>query len=113
MALTANGAFHDHVTIDHPNKAWRRAHGMKETQQDTAIGSSTQKGPLARPTVRRAPLSEVMHMRATIGIFRRHLWAFLMVAAIVPACGWLAVNRTTPRFTATGSLIYDPSEYKV
>ncbi len=52
-------------------------------------------------------------MRATIGIFRRHLWAFLMVAAIVPGCAWIAVQRITPRYTATGSLIYDPSEYKV
>jgi capsular exopolysaccharide synthesis family protein len=54
-----------------------------------------------------------MHMRATIGIFRRHLWAFLTIALLVPACAWIAVQRTTPRYTATGSLIYDPSDYKV
>jgi succinoglycan biosynthesis transport protein ExoP len=53
-----------------------------------------------------------MHMRATIGIFRRHLWAFLTVAVLVPACAWIAIERTTPRYTASGSLIYEPSEYK-
>jgi capsular exopolysaccharide synthesis family protein len=54
-----------------------------------------------------------MHMRATIGIFRRHLWAFLTVAMLVPGCAWIAIERTTPRYTASGSLIYEPSEYKV
>ncbi|HEY3846318.1 MAG TPA: hypothetical protein VGL95_04310 [Acetobacteraceae bacterium] len=58
-------------------------------------------------------MSEVMHMRATIGIFRRHLWAFLAVAALVPACAWIAIERTTPRYTASGSLIYEPSDYNV
>jgi len=58
-------------------------------------------------------MSEVMHMRATIGIFRRHLWAFVLVAMLVPLCAWIAIQRTTPRYTATGSLIYDPSDYKV
>jgi capsular exopolysaccharide synthesis family protein len=58
-------------------------------------------------------MSEVMHMRATIGIFRRHLWAFLAIALLVPVCAWIAIQRTTPRYTAVGSLIYDPSDYKV
>jgi succinoglycan biosynthesis transport protein ExoP len=58
-------------------------------------------------------MSEVMHMRATIGIFRRHLWAFFIVAVLVPACGWIAILQTTPRYTASGSLIYEPSDYKV
>jgi succinoglycan biosynthesis transport protein ExoP len=54
-----------------------------------------------------------MHMRATIGIFRRHLWAFLTIVVLVPSCAWIAIQRTAPRYTATGSLIYDPSDYKV
>ncbi len=58
-------------------------------------------------------MNEVMHMRATIGVFRRHLWAFLAMAALVPGCAWIAIEQTIPRYTASGSLIYDPSEYKV
>jgi succinoglycan biosynthesis transport protein ExoP len=58
-------------------------------------------------------MSEVMHMRATIGIFRRHLWAFLLVLTLVPICAWIAIQRTTPRYTAAGSLIYEPSDYNV
>jgi succinoglycan biosynthesis transport protein ExoP len=53
-----------------------------------------------------------MHMRATIGVFRRHLWAFLLVLGLVPTCAWIAIQRTSPQYTATGSLIYEPSEYK-
>ena len=52
-------------------------------------------------------------MRATIGVFRRHFLAFLIMAVLAPACAWVAIQRTTPRYTATGSLIYDPSDYKV
>ncbi len=52
-------------------------------------------------------------MRATIGVFRRHLWAFLAIALLVPACAWIAIQRTTPRYTAVGSLLYEPSDYKV
>ncbi len=69
-------------------------------------------GPTARPPVRRASTGEAMHMRATIGIFRRHILAFLFVATLVPGCAWVALQRIAPQYTATGSLIYDPAEYK-
>ena len=55
---------------------------------------------------------ESIHMRAIMGVFRRHLWAFLLPAAIVPLAAWIAVERVTPLYMASGSLIYDPSEYK-
>jgi polysaccharide biosynthesis transport protein len=57
-------------------------------------------------------MSEAMHMRTTIGIFRRHLLAFLLTAGLVPLCAWIAILHTPRRYTATGSLIYDPSQYK-
>jgi len=53
-----------------------------------------------------------MHMRAMIGVFRRHLWAFLAIVVLVPACALIAIQRVTPRYTAVGSLIYEPSEYR-
>src|ERR1035438_5438806 len=75
--------------------------------------SSPLQAPPAGPRARRAPVSEVMHMRAMIGVFRRHLWAFLLVVALVPGSAWIAIERTAPRYTASGSLIYEPSDYKV
>jgi polysaccharide biosynthesis transport protein len=85
---------------------------MKEIQQDKPTRPMPQPGHSARPDARRSSVNEVMHMRATLGIFRRHLWAFMTIAVLVPACAWVAIQRTTPRYTATGSLLYEPSEYK-
>ena len=62
---------------------------------------------MARDTAR-----DAVHARALIGAFRRRLWAFLAVLFIVPASAWVAIQRTTPLYTATGALIYEPSEYK-
>src|ERR1700722_311764 len=86
---------------------------MKDTQQDPVVGPKPPNDVLARPSNRSAATNEARHMRATIGVFRRHLWAFLLIAVLVPACAWVAIQRVTPRYTATGSLIYDPSDYKV
>src|ERR1700676_2033177 len=91
---------------------------MRETQQEPAsrsrpLNQTSRDGRSAHSGARHIPVNEVTHMRATIGVFRRHLWAFLTIAVLVPACAWIAIQRTTPRYTATGSLIYDPSDYKV
>ena len=32
---------------------------------------------------------------------------------LIPLCAWLTLRQITPLYTATGSLIYEPSEYKV
>ena len=38
-----------------------------------------------------------------------------LIAAIVlvPLCAWLTLQQITPLYTATGSLIYEPSAYKL
>ena len=35
------------------------------------------------------------------------------VIVLVPLCTWLTLQQVTPLYTATGSLIYEPSEYKL
>jgi succinoglycan biosynthesis transport protein ExoP len=47
-------------------------------------------------------LSAVRQRRATLGA----------VILLVPFCTWLTLQQITPLYTATGSLIYDPSAYK-
>ena len=61
---------------------------------------------------RRVAEGEGRDARAAIGIFRRHFWAFFVIATIVPACAWVAIQRVAPRYTAVGALIYEPSDYK-
>ena len=45
-------------------------------------------------------------------IFRRHLGLFLLFALLCPIGAAIAVWQTAPRYTATGTLVYEPSEYK-
>jgi capsular exopolysaccharide synthesis family protein len=72
-------------------------------------------GPTATPNREPLPLPR--------GPSRENLGGFLLairqrratlIAAIVlvPLCAYLTLRRITPLYTATGSLIYDPSEYK-
>lgn len=51
--------------------------------------------------------------RAILLVLRRRRWLLLAWLVVVPALSWVALNRMTPRFTAVGALIYQPSEYKV
>ena len=44
---------------------------------------------------------------------RRRCWALLACIVLTPLLGFIAISRTTPLYTATGALIYDPSEYKL
>ena len=78
---------------------------MSDTRTETAPGPAPASGPLKRVPDLRAPPTEAMHMRATIGIFRRHLLTFLMIAALVPLGAWFAILYTPRQFTATGSLM--------
>jgi len=93
-------------------KETRKATSIRTTQREPPSPTPLAEKPSPPPPVRRAPLSEVMHMRATIGVFRRYLWAFLAMVVLVPGCAWIAIERTAPRYTASGSLIYEPSDYK-
>ncbi len=61
---------------------------------------------------RRSPGGEGQGARAAIAVFRRHFWAFLTISLLVPCCAWIALQRVTPRYTAVGTLIYEPSDYK-
>ena len=45
-------------------------------------------------------------------MLRRRRLAFLACALLIPLCALIALKQTTPRYTATGALIYEPSEYK-
>ena len=88
---------------------------MSDTPQNatlppTATHARPAHTPMARP--RQESINEARYMRATIAIFRRHLRLFLGVAVVVPLSVWIAIAQTAPQYTATGALIYDPSEYK-
>jgi capsular exopolysaccharide synthesis family protein len=51
--------------------------------------------------------------RAFWQALRRRRWVLLTWLLVVPVLSWVALGRMTPRYTAVGALIYQPSEYRV
>ena len=49
---------------------------------------------------------------AILAILRRHRLALFAPMLLLPLLAWIALAQFTPRYTATGALLYDASEYK-
>lgn len=48
-----------------------------------------------------------------LAAIRQRRGTFLATLILVPLCAWLTLQQIAPLYTATGSLIYEPSGYKV
>ena len=48
-----------------------------------------------------------------LAAIRQRRTTLIATIVLVPLCTWLTLRQITPLYTATGSLIYEPSEYKV
>src|ERR1700722_2564086 len=48
-----------------------------------------------------------------ISTLRQRRKPLIAVIVIIPLCTWIALQRITPLYTATGSVIYEPSSYKL
>ncbi len=48
-----------------------------------------------------------------ISAIRQRRMMLIAVIVLVPFCTWLTLQQVTPLYTATGSLIYEPSAYKL
>lgn len=57
--------------------------------------------------------SVVLSGAAILAILRRHKLALFSPMLLVPLLALVAINQITPRYTATGTLLYDAAEYKV
>ncbi len=63
------------------------------------------------PAPPRVQIAGGLRAREIPGILRRRKWAFLLAAVLTPLLALVGLEQITPRYTATGTLIYDPSEY--
>jgi uncharacterized protein involved in exopolysaccharide biosynthesis len=54
-----------------------------------------------------------LNLRAALAVLRRRKLALILCTVLVPLCALLAIRQMTPRYTAAGALIYEPSQYKV
>ncbi len=50
---------------------------------------------------------------AIMAILRRRRWLLLASILLCPLLAYVAITQLTPRYTATGTLLYDPSGYKL
>src|SRR6195952_5902153 len=48
-----------------------------------------------------------------ISAIRQRRKTLIAVIVLIPLCAWATLQRITPLYTATGSLIYEPSGYKL
>ncbi|HEY2617759.1 MAG TPA: AAA family ATPase [Acetobacteraceae bacterium] len=56
--------------------------------------------------------SEGLNGTAVLAILRRRKWLLLASMLLCPLLAYVAIRQLTPRYTATGTLLYDASEYK-
>ncbi|HEY4174319.1 MAG TPA: hypothetical protein VGM42_14915, partial [Rhodopila sp.] len=73
-------------------------------------------GTTVAPTREPPPPTLALPARENLGGFlnavRQRRAILILTVILVPLCTWLTLRRITPLYTATGSVIYDPSEYK-
>lgn len=80
---------------------------------DTPAGPGQTAPPRGRaPPGPSGPGEPAPNGRMLLATLRRRLWPFLACGLLVPALAALALSRLTPRYTATGTLIYEPNAYK-
>jgi capsular exopolysaccharide synthesis family protein len=82
---------------------------------DRIAGSATAAPPPNRPRLPAdpPPPGPAVSPRAVLAALRRHRLALLANILLWPLCAFIAMRQVAPRYTATGTLIYEPSEYKV
>jgi capsular exopolysaccharide synthesis family protein len=84
---------------------------MLDSPADTAGDSPV---PLRRDVAPRVtPGDDGLNVRAALAVLRRRRLPLLLCIVLVPLCALLAIRQMTPRYTATGALLYEPSQYKV
>ena len=54
-----------------------------------------------------------LNSAAVLAILRRRKWILLASIVLCPLLAYVAITQLTPRYTATGTMIYDPSESTV
>ena len=54
-----------------------------------------------------------LNWAAVLAIVRRRRLLLLATILLCPLLAYIAISQLTPRYTATGTLLYDASEYKL
>lgn len=71
----------------------------------------TRRGRIAIDAADEPPPAGMPSGRAMLVVLQRRKWTLIAFALLIPLLAGVAISRMTPRYTATGTLIYDASEY--
>ena len=87
---------------------------------DTPPDTPPEAGAAARPNRSPTLAEELAHApepsitpRVLLGIVRRHKWRLIASVLLIPLAAGLALHATTPRYTAIGTLLYDPPAFRI
>ncbi len=87
---------------------------MLDTPANGSAGSPSAGEPdLARPAAERGHGLSGSSLSGFISAVRQRRLVLIAVIVLIPLCAWITLQRTTPLYTATGSLIYEPGSYKL
>jgi len=83
---------------------------------DRAAGNETETPRPRRHTTPSAgcrPPEPALGLPALLAVLQRRRAPLIAVALLVPLAALVALNQVSPRYTATGALIFEPPEYKL
>ena len=80
-----------------------------QTLPDSLFGRSTARGAAVVPD--NGAEGSGISVGSALRILRRRRAAFLLSLLLVPGLAWVALKQAVPRYTATATVLYDPSAY--
>lgn len=86
---------------------------MLDTQNESAEAGKPQRRVPPREAAPIATADSMITPRVLLAILRRHRWKLVASSLSIPLAAALALHGTTPRYTATGTLLYDPPAYRL
>lgn len=86
---------------------------MLDTQSDATEAGSPRRRRPASAASPPATADALPTPRALLAVLRRHLGVLTASVLLIPLGTAITLHRTTPRYTATGTLLYDPLAYRL
>ena len=74
--------------------------------------SSPSESPVAR-LMKLTPMESEMTLVSILRMIRRRKWTLILSVLILPALAMVGILQTTPRYTATGSVIIEPKTVNI
>jgi len=85
---------------------------MPESPVDLAGGVPPSDWGTRQTQANRPALSAPLRRPDFLAAIRQHRYLLAAIVILLPFSAWIALHQTTPLYTATGSLVYQATEYQ-